>query len=457
MRTGPFLLLTLLLISACGTGNLPQEELTLDAGQPSGRVVSSEILLFEGNSCTQDVVGRTDDSIPQIINFQSTADFKNDETRSLLLVNIAPGIVIRLFDNPDGEQEDDWVQIVMKKQTPDYCLASYEQSFEDDYVEVRYFEHNGLDGKVSRLEVRSPSVMSEIYPTDTPRSVPSDTPLPRVTVRPGPTETPLPSATTFPAGPTFAVGMQKARVVRIIDGDTIEVEIEGSRSRLRYIGMDTPEVGQPYFEESDRANRQLVPVGSTVYLERDVSETDAFDRLLRYVYLPDETFVNGALVAMGVAFAKAYPPDTKHQALLFSLEEQAKAGQVGMWATILYTATPEPAAPAINVIFDRSCSQFDSPGNDNETKDQEYICIANRGSAPVDLTGWRVVDEAGHTYRFRTFSLAAGAKVKVRTGCGIDTQTDVYWCYAQSAIWNNSGDTAYLFDESSQLITKLTY
>jgi len=449
MKSKLLLLLIVALTTSCGASPSTVDAPTPIPDFPGERTSSRQILLFEGNDCIQDIVGWTDDSIPQIINFKQTSNFQNDGTRSMLLVNVQPEVVIRLYDNPDGEVDDDWVEILVKQAIPDYCIGSYEQSFENDFVSVTFHDHNGLDGKVSRLEVRNPSVALEISPTLT------ETEPAVETVTPPPPQTP--TATFTPINPPFAQGMEKAIVVSIVDGDTIKVELDGVRKTLRYIGIDTPEVGQPYFEESDQANRSLIPTGSIVYLEKDVSETDPFDRILRYVYLPNETFVNGALVAMGMAFVKAYPPDTKHQEFLFSLEEQAKSDQVGMWATILYTPTPEPSAPIINLIVDRSCSQFDSPGNDNETKEEEYVCITNKGSASVIMNGWRIVDEAGHSYSFQNFNLGAGSSVKVRTGCGIDTTTDLYWCFGQSAIWNNGGDTASLYDDSSQLITELSY
>jgi len=71
--------------------------------------------------------------------------------------------------------------------------------------------------------------------------------------------------------------------------------------------------------------------GKVVYLERDVSEVDKYGRLLRYVYV-DDIFVNAELVRAGLACAKAYPPDTKHQDYLEKLEQEARQTGRGMWA-----------------------------------------------------------------------------------------------------------------------------
>jgi micrococcal nuclease len=85
--------------------------------------------------------------------------------------------------------------------------------------------------------------------------------------------------------------------VYVVDGDTIDVQLGEAIRRVRYIGMNTPERGEPCFQEATTANAALVD-GRTVAMVRDVSETDRYGRLLRYVYV-DELFVNAALVADG--------------------------------------------------------------------------------------------------------------------------------------------------------------
>ncbi len=120
-----------------------------------------------------------------------------------------------------------------------------------------------------------------------------------------------------------------ATVTQVIDGDTI---MTADGSRVRYIGIDTPEV-YPKVEafgiEAWQANRELV-AGKTVRLERDVSNTDRYGRLLRYVYV-DSIFVNAELVRRGLARAKPYPPDTKYHNYLEELEAKARQAGKGMW------------------------------------------------------------------------------------------------------------------------------
>ena len=121
-----------------------------------------------------------------------------------------------------------------------------------------------------------------------------------------------------------------ARVTQVIDGDTIIIE---GGYKVRYIGIDTPEVYpklEAYGMEAWQANRKLVE-GKKVRLARDVSETDKYGRLLRYVYV-DDIFVNAELVRRGLAEAQAYPPDIKHQDYLDELEAEAREASRGIWA-----------------------------------------------------------------------------------------------------------------------------
>ncbi len=102
---------------------------------------------------------------------------------------------------------------------------------------------------------------------------------------------------------------------------------------MRYIGINAPEI-HPDLEafgiEAREANRKLVE-GKEVRLERDVSETDKYGRLLRYVYV-DDIFVNAELVRQGLARSNAYPPDTKYQDYLEQMQAEAREASRGMWA-----------------------------------------------------------------------------------------------------------------------------
>jgi len=146
-------------------------------------------------------------------------------------------------------------------------------------------------------------------------------------------------------------GLTPATVTRVVDGDTIEVEIAGQEYTLRYIGINTPETVDPrrpvqcFGHEASDFNKQLVD-GKAVGLEKDVSETDQFGRLLRYVWLNGE-MVNATLVREGYAQASAYPPDVKYQDFFSSLQAEASDAGRGLWgAACEPTASPTALAAA---------------------------------------------------------------------------------------------------------------
>lgn len=297
------------------------------------------------------------------------------------------------------------------------------------------------------------------------------------------------------------LGPDQALVTRVIDGDTIEVETQGQTYTVRYIGIDTPETRgevEPYGQEATEANRRLVE-GKVVRLEKDVSETDRFGRLLRYVYV-GEVMVNADLVRLGYAVVSTYPPDVKYADIFLSLEQEAREAGSGLWAlstapipspsptveptpsptttatstpTLTPTATPLPPTPTPSptptpvpfgtVAIDPSCSQFDSPGNDNDNKAEEYVCLVNTISQALDLEGWVLMDQKGFEgreetqYPFPEFSLLPQVQLRVHTGCGEESTTDLYWCKEGFAVWNNDGDTAYLFDSTGALVAQYSY
>lgn len=99
-------------------------------------------------------------------------------------------------------------------------------------------------------------------------------------------------------------------VTNVVDGDTIDVEIDGVEYRVRYVGINTPERDEVCYSDATAANAALVD-GQTVRLVADTSDTDRYGRLLRYVYVGD-VFVNRRLVAEGYAEAVLYEPDDQY-------------------------------------------------------------------------------------------------------------------------------------------------
>ena len=134
---------------------------------------------------------------------------------------------------------------------------------------------------------------------------------------------------------TSLVATETYLVTKVIDGDTIAVDINGEEKRVRYIGIDTPETGKSsrlaecYGKEATERNRELVE-NKKVRLEKDISETDKYGRLLRYVYVEDE-FINKKLVEDGFADTATYPPDVKYVEVFKDAKRQAKDANKGLW------------------------------------------------------------------------------------------------------------------------------
>ncbi|MFP4323173.1 MAG: thermonuclease family protein [Anaerolineales bacterium] len=127
---------------------------------------------------------------------------------------------------------------------------------------------------------------------------------------------------------------ERALVTRVIDGDTIEVEIDGVGYRVRYIGVNTPERDEPCYGPATNRNRQLVE-NQTVRLVRDETNTDRFGRLLRYVY-SGGTFVNERLVQDGFAEATLYEPDDEYHELFVRREQTAAEANLGCHPTGIF-------------------------------------------------------------------------------------------------------------------------
>lgn len=160
-------------------------------------------------------------------------------------------------------------------------------------------------------------------------------------VKVGPLQLPAVSPTRAPTLSPALPQNGAVKVERIVDGDTI---VLAGGQKLRYIGIDTPETVDPrravgcFGKEASNENKKLV-AGKYVKLERDVSDTDKYGRLLRYVWVfdtPDATgsgiFVNEYLVKEGYARAATYPPDVKYADYFASLQDEARTENRGLWS-----------------------------------------------------------------------------------------------------------------------------
>jgi micrococcal nuclease len=132
-------------------------------------------------------------------------------------------------------------------------------------------------------------------------------------------------------------GRLEGRVTKIVDGDTIHVQVGGRREKVRYIGVDTPETHKPgtpvqcYGRSASAFNARLV-AERRVELRTDAETRDRYGRLLAYVYRrPDGLFVNAELVRRGFATILTIPPNVAHAAEFLRLQRAARAAGRGLW------------------------------------------------------------------------------------------------------------------------------
>jgi micrococcal nuclease len=128
-----------------------------------------------------------------------------------------------------------------------------------------------------------------------------------------------------------------ATLVKVVDGDTIDVTIDGTKERVRLIGIDTPETKKPntpvqcFGPEASAFTTSLLPKGTPLHLERDVEARDKYGRLLAYAYLADGTFVNFEIIRRGYAHVLTIPPNVAHADEFVGAARAAHAADAGLW------------------------------------------------------------------------------------------------------------------------------
>ncbi|MEF8799137.1 MAG: thermonuclease family protein [Candidatus Bipolaricaulota bacterium] len=162
-----------------------------------------------------------------------------------------------------------------------------------------------------------------------------------------------------------ATELKQAEVVGVIDGESIEVRLEGGPTKVRYIGIDTPETQgevEPYGEKATEYNKALVK-DKIVWLEIGEEARDKYGRLLAYVYLDPakESMVNAILVAQGYAETLHIPPNSKYKEVFSELESTARELGLGQWeSSSPGRRTQETEGQPCTCKEDLDCSDFDT-------------------------------------------------------------------------------------------------
>ena len=300
---------------------------------------------------------------------------------------------------------------------------------------------------------------TETAPADPPVDTPTALPVSTATLPPNSPPTPPPEASATPLpelSPTQPAeevepppsdpgpdqpddNLDAATVARVVDGDTIELT---DGRRVRYIGINTPERGQPYYTEASEANRQLVD-GRQVQLEFDQDTFDQYGRTLAYIWV-DGVMANREIVARGYANTFTVPPNVKYDEAFRQAERDAREAGRGLWA----------GSSAPLKITDL---QADAPGSDRDNPNGEWVEITNQGSEPVNLAGYTLKDEANHIYTFGNFNVNSGVAFRLHSGQGQNTDTELYWGLVGESVWNNDSDAAFLRDQDGALVDMYAY
>ena len=310
-------------------------------------------------------------------------------------------------------------------------------------ADVEFLLTHGYETAVATLSTVSPSIpeTATLFPTEI---------LPTFTLEPTETAFILPTQTVGSAAGLPACihnQPQPAVVVDVVDGDTIKVLLDdGLVYSIRYIGVDTPEstIQHEYFgKEASQKNLELVG-GKKVTMYKDVSETDKYGRLLRYIFVED-TFINYELVRQGFANAKRYTPDTACAELFEQGEGYAREQKLGFWSTVVQVPlSTEPGASS-------GGSSSGSLVIVTVNKSAEYVDIKNGSSSSVDLTGWNLLSEKGSQSCQLGGVIQSGAILRIYAASG----SDGFNCNYSKNIWNNSEpDPAVLYNPQGAEVSR---
>jgi micrococcal nuclease len=234
------------------------------------------------------------------------------------------------------------------------------------------------------------------------------------------------------------------RVKRVVDGDTI---VLADGRYIRYIGINTPERGEPFWKEARDYNERKVK-GKLVTLEFGQVREDKYERTLAYISVEGK-MVNAQLLEAGWAHLFILEPITYYHHFQ-KLQEEARMQRLGIWGKGGFTGPLKITALHAN-----------AQGDDRENLNGEYVRISNISPRDLNLRGFSLVDREEHRYIFTKGFLRPGYTVLLFTGGGRDIvdgvdQLRLYWG-SRYPIWNNKGDQASLRDPQGQLIDTFVY
>ena len=220
-------------------------------------------------------------------------------------------------------------------------------------------------------------------------------------------------------------------VTNAVDGDTFDF---GNNERVRMSGINTPETGECYYKEAKEKLAELI-LHKEIYLERDRSDKDKYERLLRYVFVENEN-INLELVENGLANPYIYDTDKYTQSLrdawLTCIKENKN----------LCEKSKDECADCVEL-------------EELDVKSQTLI-LYNSCNFPCSLEDWTIKDEGRKKFVFPDFILKSNNEVKIKIGNETDTESVLFW-KGKDYIWTFGGDTLFLRDSEGKLVLWESY
>lgn len=177
-------------------------------------------------------------------------------------------------------------------------------------------------------------------------------------------------------------GAVAVKVVKIVDGDTVDVVRKGKRMRVRLLEVDTPERGQCWFQAATDRTAALLPLGKTAYLVRDKDPKDRYGRWLYYVWNAKGVHVNRNLVRYGYGKAVLYKPNDRYIKIMRAEERKAKKQRLRIWSG--KCDKREPCKPSVKQGGTdpryRTCAEANAAGYGpyQRGRDPEYAWYQDR-------------------------------------------------------------------------------
>ena len=241
----------------------------------------------------------------------------------------------------------------------------------------------------------------------------------------------------YMSGKFIETQKETAIVVRVIDGDTIEINRSGVKETVRLLGINTPEKNESYYREAKQFINSTL-TGKEIFMERGTDDRDRYDRLLRYVFINGEAeSINEKIIKEG--FANYYFP----------------SGYDG-YSYKLIKAFDTCVSDNINFCKKSNDVCADCVELKEFNVKKQEVVIYNICNKECDITSWSIKDEGRKKFIFENYVLSGKREVHIIAGSGKNGNDLLIW-ERSDYVWNNDHDTLFLRDDKDELVLYKRY